>query len=188
MRQIAVPPLGARPAGEEDHEQTVLPDEESPPRGMSRLGWVVFVLVVVTLVVVATIIVLAVAVPWEYPQHVSFSLDAGNAWENTVCIPTGDTYWGGPGSILVSFHWGSSDNSPVRLTMGATAGGVPQPVAYNVTASSGSGSYQASGDGNNVYLAFAAMGAPTLPTFVNVTVSYDMPGHVIGGPAVPGTC
>jgi len=187
MRQIAVPPLGSRPAGEEDREQTSPPDEEVPPRHTAYVGWLVFVIVMAIVVVVAIFAVFALVVPWQYPQHLKVSLDVGNGWRSTVCIPTGNTYWGGPGSILVSFNWISSGNSAADLNM-SLPNTYPTDVLYNVTAVSGSGSYQASGGGGNVYLAFAAAGAPRLPAFVNITVSYDMPGHVIGGPTVSGTC
>jgi hypothetical protein len=147
----------------------------------------VFVIVTAIMVVVATFAIFALVVPSQYPQHLKVSLDAGNSWRSTVCIPTGNTYWGGPGSILVSFNWISSGNSPVDLNL-SLQNVYPPAAVYNVTATSGSGSYDASGGGSNVYLVFAATGAPTLPAFVNVTVSYNMPGHVLGGPTVPATC
>jgi len=187
MRQIAVPPLGSHPAGEEDREQTSLPDEDVPPRRTGYVGWLVFVIVMAIAVVVATVAVFALVVPWNYPQHIKFSLDAGNGWKNTVCIPTGNTYWGGPGSILVSFNWISSGNSPVNLNM-SLPNVYPPSAVYSVSAPAGSGSYDASGGGSNVYLVFTAAGAPTLPAYVNVTVSYNMPGHILGGPTVPATC
>ena len=187
MRQRAVPPPGTRPAGEDDHEQKAQPDKYVPPYRTAYVGWLVFLIILAVVVVVATVAVFAWVVPQQYPQHVMVSLDAGNGWKSTVCIPTGNTYWGGPGSLLVSFNWISSDNSPVELNM-SLQGAYPPNVLYDATATSGSGSYQAAGGGGNVYLAFAAAGAPKLPAFVNVTVSYDMPGHVIGGPTVPVTC
>ena len=187
MRQMAVPPLGSRPAGEEHPEVTSLPDEDVPPRRTGYVSWLMFVIIMAVVVVVATFAVFAWVVPRQYPQHIVVSLDAGNGWRSTVCIPTGNTYWGGPGSILVSFSWRSSDNSPVDVDM-SLQNVYPPSAAYNVTAPSGSGSYDASGGGSNVYLVFAATGTPTLPTFVNVTVSYNMPGHVLGGPTAPATC
>lgn len=192
------PPL--RPSGvgaythveqpQEPEESYVVPvpeEEEEPEPRIGRVGLVVLVLIVIALVTTATIVVLALFVPMEYPQTINFGLDAENAWENTVCIPTGESYWGGPTSILVSFNWRASTNAQVDVLMAYT-GNVLQNAIYNVTAPSGSWSYQASNGGGDTYLEFLARGAPTLPEFVNISMSYNMPGHVIGGPTVPGTC
>ena len=172
----------------ENYESPIPDDEPTPPR-MSRRDLVIFALIVSVLVTVSTILLLTLVVPWNYPQHVSVSLDQGNGWDVHVCIPTAALY-SGPGSILVSFAWTTSNRSSVDLVM-VPHGYILQDAAYNVTASSGSGSYQATANleyENNVYLQFIAFGAPALPAFVNVSIAYTVPGHVLGGSSAPGTC
>jgi len=158
-----------------------------PPPRMRRTDFVVFALIVSALVITSTIILLDVAVPREYPQHVSLSLDAGNQWNAYACIPTWSA-WGGPGSIEVSFSWTSP--SPADLVM-VPHDMILQDAAYNVTGTSGSSSYQATANPqyeNNVDLEFVALSEPTMPAFVNISISFDVPGHVLAPPNTPVTC
>jgi hypothetical protein len=170
----------------EDLLSPIWPDGQvPPPPRMRRRDIVIFVLIVSALVAVSTVILLAVVVPQEYPQHVSLRLDAANDWKAYACIPT----WsgrGGPGSVSVSFNWTS--HSTVDLVM------VPndlilQAAVYNVTGTAGSDTYLATPlTSYNVDLEFVAFGAPVQPPFVNISVSYNLSGHVLAPPTAPMTC
>ena len=165
-----------------------VPDEKPPSPRMGRIGWVVLILIVAVLVTTVTIVLLAWVVPWEYPQHVTVRLDSGNHWDDAACIPTWAQY-SGPGSIQVSFNWTSP--STVDLVM-VPHNLIIEEAAYNVTGTSGSGSYQATANvqqgENNVDMEFIGLNAPVMPAFVNISVSYDVPGHVLGSPSTPLTC
>jgi hypothetical protein len=126
--------------------------------------------------------VLALVVPQHFPQHRYVSLNTGNKWNFDVCIPVQS----GTSPTNVTFNWTSSDHAAVRLLVVPydMLGSVP-PI-YNVTGVAGSGSYGSAQNYNE--MGFIAVGLPTEPAFVNITLSYDLLGHYLGGPSTPSSC
>jgi len=178
----------AQPRSVEEYYAPPTPGRKGSARRVRRVRLIISALIVAAVVTAGTIIVLALFVPMNYPEHVIISLNAQNQWNESVCIPT-ESVSNGPQSVKVSFAWTSSDSTPVQLVI-YPAWPFSESVPYNVTATSGSGSYLDPGSSyyDNVWLDFVAYGAPTLPTFVNISMSYDVPGHVLGGHAVPAGC
>jgi hypothetical protein len=136
----------------------------------------VLAVVAVGLVVIVSVIgVLAFVVVEHYPQQRNISLDAADRWSATVCIPVPND----GSSLNVTFSWTTSNGAVVRMLEGPLFS-----WTYNVTAAAGTGWVSVHTEVN--WAQFGAVGAPTLPEFVNITLSYDAPGHYLGGPAVDG--
>lgn len=160
-------------------------DKEDQPRRMRPRRRKFLLAILIALVIVASVIaVLAFVVVAQYPQHQSISLNAGDDWKSPVCIPVPVN----GGSTNVTFDWTTSSPSMVLLQVvpwGSNESGLYPPV-YDVIAAGGSGSFLSTK--TSFVLDFAATGAPTLPAFVNITLSYDVPGHMIGGPTSDTSC
>ena len=192
------PPLGPFLTEEEDDARVtqslrppvggVVPvrdDDATPPRGPGWLGVVVVVLVIVAIVAGSVIVVLTLYVPQEYLEHQYLSLSESNGWRSGVCIPVD------PDSvpINVSFSWTTSDHSVVQLWAGFDLPWTQDPAyapAYAATASQGSGWIETGS--TDTSMQFEAVGTPALPPYVNITLSYDVPGHYLIGPSTPTSC
>jgi hypothetical protein len=188
-------PAGQRPEGvgayargqqpERAPEDHVTPLEDTgglPGRGLSHVGLALLVVAVVLIVIASVIGILALVVVVQYPQHQTLSLNSRNGWNGEVSIPVPMD----GSAVNVRFNWTASDHSMVRLQ--AIPWGQPtfySPV-YNVTATAGSGWYLSTS--TTCVMGFVAVGTPTLPPFVNITLSYDMSGHYLGGPGSGTGC
>ena len=185
---------GARPAGvgaythapqpEQAPDEYVTPVEDrgSPDRpGPGRLALVIIALAVVLVVIVATFVVLAVVVPMNYSHQQHLTLDSGNDWNAAACVPEGAD----GSSTNVAFTWATNDGTTVRLQL--VPYDMPQWVSpiYNVTGASGVGSYPS--NQTDYDMGFLVFGAPNLPGFVDVTLSYALAGHYLGG-SPPAYC
>jgi len=142
--------------------------------------------VVIALIVgVIVFAMLAFVVDVGYPQHPNISLNVGNAWNDTVCIPTASS----ASSVNVTFVWTTSSDSMVRLLVFPWGQGpwtYHGIIIYNGIATGGSGSFVTlSAD---YYVVFLATGAPSLPAFVNISLSYTLPGHYLMGPDGGTSC
>ena len=133
----------------------------------------------VCLVVVA---VLWDVVPQSYSEHqtITLSFQQSPPWRSSICIP--GTTSGSLNYTNVSFTWATNNSAVVDLVVWPS-GNNPGQFVYNVTASSGSGWYSSQG---TEY--FAVFGTPSLSTVVTVSLSYTLPGHVLGGSIVNPTC
>ncbi len=181
---------GEQPENPPENYVSPVPDEKAAPRRGDRVGLVVFAIIVAVVAVTATMLTLTFFVSRDYPEQFTLILYAGNGWNETACISTASAS-GEPSSTTVSFSWASSNGAPVQLMILTNPGsGGPQSFTYDATAVSGSGSTVATGGPyfDEFYLEFVASGAPVLPPFVNISVSYAAHGHFFGGPYIPGFC
>lgn len=138
--------------------------------------WVLLAIAIVLVIVASVIGVLAFVVVVNYPQQQNVNLGAGNDWNSTVCIsvPTDGS------STNVTFSWTTSPSTIVSLEAVSWGHNLGWSLVYDAIATTGSGTYIATG--SDYFLAFNATGVPTLPAFVHISLSYDVPGHIIGGP------
>jgi hypothetical protein len=149
--------------------------------------------IVVLVVALGVVAILAFAVPAQYPQHATLTLDSAQGWHQPFCVPYEDAF--GTVTTNVSFTWstGGPDSATLQVSFIVWPGGAPNPinqVVYNATAASGSGWY-ISPPANSytegwAYFAASGLSSPSISA-VTVNITYDLPGHYLGGtPEVSG--
>jgi len=165
----------------------------SPPPPLGRRARVFLILAVVLVAVVVVIAMLAFVVPEQYPEHQTLTLNSELGWHQSVCVPD-ETQFGGV-TTNVSFRWWTPNPSPVILQASYTVwpAGSLEPgnqVVYSGAGTSGSGWYTSGpypgNAGSEYFDAIAGLGPLVSPVYVNI--SYELPGHYLGGPSTVPYC
>jgi hypothetical protein len=138
--------------------------------------------VVAVVVIVVVLVVLWYVVPKQFAEERTLSLnyEQNPPWRTSICIP--GTTSGNPDYTTVSFNWTTSPAQRVTLVIWPS-GNIPDQSVYNMTASSGNGSYSSQG---TEY--FSAFGVTNVAVVVTIDISYALPGHYFGGPIAGPNC
>ncbi len=163
-----------------------------PPPRLGRTARVILVLVVVLVAALAVVATLAFVVPAQYPEHQTLTLDSELGWHQGVCVP--DETLSGSVTTNVSFTWSTPGTSPVTVQASYTVwpAGSPGPasqVVYSGSGTSGSGWYTSGPyPGNDGVEFFDALPVSGPISQVYVNISYELPGHYLGGPSTGPPC
>jgi hypothetical protein len=167
------------------------PAPSPPPLG--RGARAILVLAVVLVAALVVIAMLAFVVPAQYSEHQTLTLDSELGWHQAVCVPDQDL--SGSVTTNVSFTWSTTGTSSVTVRASYTVwpAGSWSPgiqIVYNGSGTSGRGWYTSGpypgNDGVEFFDALGFSGPLISPVYVNV--SYELPGHYLGGPSTGPPC
>lgn len=139
--------------------------------------------VLIALGLLAVFLVVALEVPVRYQETPSLVLNARDDWTSCLCIPLQGTT-----TTNVSFVWTSGGTGYATLVAFPLSWGSPSKgTDYNVTASSGNGSFL-SGPKNGGMEEFYVEGTPLTSLSIEVTFSYILSGTLLNSsPPIQGT-